>query len=274
MADNLLVQLWKRIFPSPKKVGILTLAPNDNTPAFRAFYQGMTDNNYRRGRDYTPVFVSAVNDAGFSVAANSLLSNSVDVVLADGSKALQEVYNQDFTMKIVQAVGGEVPPNLPNITGFHLNVHKMCMDQLDDLLNLKPCPATVTVLVYDTGHPIIGELRTHAAGRTIINPLPASLPSDLTAAKFSAVVDSFMVIPNGMYFNNHPTIANLMDGKNVPKNYPEREYYDAHGNKRRVGVRGHLILDAFHDSAADIVRFLSTGGKQPAREAPTIYIPI
>jgi hypothetical protein len=285
------VKLRKKSVPAPKKVGgpepkkaggpepkvgILTLAKDETTKPFKAFHKGMKDNGYQPN-DYETVFSPAVDDGDLERAATEMLKKNVDVVLADGNKALQIVNYKDPNMKIVQAVGGEEPADQPNLAGFHLDVHQMCRDQIDDLLATTPRPSIITVLVNNALNPILlATVFPYAAWRgALAIPLVASTEADLNATKFDAVVGSFMIVPNGMFFNHAKEIADLMDGKDVPKIYPEREYYDEHGNKHRVGVRGHKIVEAFYYSAEDVVAFLATGArKRRAKEADKIRIPI
>jgi hypothetical protein len=254
MAENFLVTLWYRLFPPTlKKVGILTLAQTENTPSFRAFHHAMqTRHRYVRGRDYDTAFSPAVDDADLPRAAGLLLH--VDVVLAGGNQAVIEMHNKSPTMKIVQSIGGDKLPNSPNVTGHYLDVLANCRAAVT-LLIKNYHPATITVLVNDSHSDILKQLKLDPEGGRI-KELVVSTPTDLTQAKFNSVKDSFMVIPNGMFFENAKKIANLVENKDIPKVYPETDYWDHHNNKRKAWVRGHKIPETFDSAADQVVTFL------------------
>ena len=263
MAENFFVTLWYRLFPpNPKQVGILTLARTENTPSFRAFHQGMTRNHYVRRRDYDTIFASAVDDAHLPQAADRLLN--VDVVLAGGNQAVEVMLRKSPNMKIVQSIGGNPPRTLPNVTGHYLDVLTTCRAHVTKLIGDHD-PTTITVLVNDSHSAILDQLKRDP-GENRIRELEVSTPADLTTIKFSTVADSFMIIPNGMFFDSAQTIANLMDGKDIPKIYPEVDYWENHNNKRKVWVRGRKMPETFDKAADHVVRFLENKTKQ----APTL----
>ena len=58
----------------------------------------MTDNHYSYGQDYISIFCPAADESKLDDKARDMLGNNVDVVLADGNKALQVVHNRDPNM--------------------------------------------------------------------------------------------------------------------------------------------------------------------------------
>ena len=267
MAENFLITLWYRLFPpNPKQVGILTLAQTENTASFRAFHQGMTRNRYVRGRDYDTIFASAIDDTQLPQAADLLLN--VDVVLAGGNQAVLVMLGKRPNMKIVQPIGGDQLPNRPNVTGHYFNVLTMCRAHVTMLIDVYN-PDTITVLVNDNHSEILKQLKRQPGGDRI-RELEVLTPADLTPLKFSTVANSFMMIPNGMFFDNAQTIANLMDAKDIPKIYPEIDYWNHHSDKRKAWVRGHKIPETFDRAADHVVRFLEN--KTPQAPTPAAVV--
>ena len=275
MAETFFVTLWYRIFPRTlKRVGILTLAQHENTASFHRFHHGMqTRHGYVRGQDYDTAFSPAVDDADLPRAANLL--KHAHVVLAGGNKAVEVMLQKSPKKKIVQSIGGrDFPgcdqPALPNVTGYYLDVLANCRAAVNVLMTrYNPAPATITVLVNDSHSAILDQLKHDPEGSRI-RELVVSKPADLNATTFGAVADSFMVIPNGMFFDNAQTIANLVENKDIPKVYPEIDYWNYHTDKSKAWVRGHKIPETFDSAADHVVRFL----KNQAKQAPTPAAPL
>jgi hypothetical protein len=79
------------------------------------------------------------------------------------------------------------------------------------------------------------------------------------------------MIPNGMFFNNFQTIVDLVDLKDIPKIYPEREYkkrHEGHGHANKVLVHGHKIPETYDRAADYVYNFLQNGRKDPPTVAP------
>jgi hypothetical protein len=253
------------------EIGILTLAKTDDTPAFRALRQGLPG---KEGKDFSLHFRFAADDTELgSLAAQLLRIPNIALIVTGGTKALQEVNARRIgplaNVKIVQAVGGNPVPNDPNITGFHIDRLQTCQDQVDHLIK-KYSPGSVSILVDDhTTNPDYAPLAAYAVGKglTVNPPVDAPTPAALTAANFSTVAGSFMLIPNGMFFDNCTTIAQLVDGKNLPKIYPERAYKDAHLHPAQVIAHGHKIPETYKRAAVYVSDFLQ-GTKDTATEAP------
>jgi hypothetical protein len=258
-----------------REIGILTLAPTDDTPAFQAFRDRLRRNGWVEGRDFRLTFGFAADDGQLGSKADELLRiPNIELIVTGGTLALQAVNSRRIgplsNVKIVQAVGGDQVPNDPNITGFHINALQTCKDQLDRLIRIWN-PRTVTILVDHRNNPVLAPLTAHAGKRATINPLEASTSADLNNNKFNAVVGSFMMIPNGMFFNNFQTIVDLVDLKDIPKIYPEREYkkrHEGHGHANKVLVHGHKIPETYDRAADYVYNFLQNGRKDPPTVAP------
>ena len=88
------------------------------------------------------------------------------------------------------------------------------------------------------------------------------------------VVAGFMVIPNGMFFDNCKFIAQKVDAAmqtrpNTWATYPEPEFKDEHSaaTKNRVIVSGHKVAKAYKDTAAHIDDHLKGKPPKPSKEA-------
>ena len=262
------------------QIGVLTLAKTDDTPAFRAFRRGLRRNGYVEGQDYTLQFRFAPDDTQLGSLADQLLRiPNIAVIVTGGTKALAAVNLRRVgplvAVNVVQAVGGDpLPPNDPHITGFHINCLNNCYAQVDHLIR-RFNPPSVSILVDDhNSNAFYAPLATYATdqGLQVNPPVDAPTPAALIPNNFNTVAGSFMMIPNGMFFDNYPTIAGLVDGKPVPKIYPEREYFTASTNKNQVVVHGHKISPTYNKAADHVYNFLEGLTKQPPSEAPDLDV--
>ncbi len=251
--------------PALNHVGILTPAATEDTDAFDAFRRELRRLGYVVGRDiYLDYGFADGDNANLDPRADDLLAiANLALIVADGTAALGVVYGKKPAMRIVQAVGGTAVPaaDHPSLSGFHLRVHDMCLAQLVKLLAVRPQPTNVTVLhdstntaVEDPIPALRAALPDGGVGMTVID---AKRPDELVTNLRGNVVGSFMLIPNGMFWNNRSTIAKIVDDANVPAIYPEREYKNEHRNhKDRVIVHGHNIPNTFRWAARQVVWLL------------------
>jgi hypothetical protein len=261
-----------------QQIGVLTLAKTDDTPSFHALRRGLRRNGYVEGQDYSLHFGFAPDDTQLGSLAEQLLRiPNIKVIVTGGNKALAEVKSRCVgalkTVNIVQAVGGNPVPDDPYMTGFNINCEQTCYDQVDHLINRFGVKG-VSILVDDhTTNPVYDKLNAYASHRiTVHPPIDAPTPAALTSKKFDSVADSFMLIPNGMFFDNCKTITGFVDGKQIPKIYPEREYFNTSTNQTNVLVHGHKIPQTYNRAADHVYNFLEGRTKQPPSEAPDLDI--
>ena len=183
------------------------------------------------------------------------MADNPDVVVADGSMAAELLRDiQPYTTPIIQAVGGKSPANPHgNLTGFYIDALATCGAQLKELLKNLGANKKVTVL-FDSNNVPSAEIKAELAKPANYDQnkidfidaagLPLGFPTDYTTLK-----DRFMLIPNAVFYNNCQTIARVVEKKNIPARYPEREYKKAHKDKAKVTVQGHHIPLTFRLAA-------------------------
>jgi hypothetical protein len=261
-----------------QQIGILTLAHNDTTQAFRRFRKGLRK-YYREGIDISLHFRFAKDETELGSLASQLLLIPVDVMVTGGVNAFNAVYTRDNDTKIVHV--GDTPPYVvPNIhSGYTLDASTMCNGQLDKLVRASSPRATVTVLVTDPrsltnpmNNSLYASLVAHQTvtyPQLTLHPLTVTTRDQLHLLTSAQIRGNFMLIANGMFFDEAPFIANLVKGAAVNAIFPEREYKKAMGpNPANTWVRGHHIPSTF-EKAADRVRdFLDDNPTQPIAPAP------
>ena len=88
------------------RVGILTPAPNDRTPIFEAFKQGLHELGYVEGRNIVLEFRSDRGDASlFPRLAAELVALPVDVIVTDGPAAARAAGKATKRIPIVMGAG-------------------------------------------------------------------------------------------------------------------------------------------------------------------------
>lgn len=260
--------------PKPH-VGILTPAATDDTDSFDALRRELRRLGYVVGRDlYLDYGFADGDNANLDPRADDLLAiGNLALIVADGSAALQVVNGKNGAMRIVQAAGGNVvPAGQANLSGFHLDVPGMCLAQLMRLLETYPDLTDITILhnarnrVADpipALQKLAGEVRREVRVKGI-NVIDAQNPDELVIKLRGHVVGGFMLIPNGMFWNNRSTIAQIVDDANVPAIYPEREYKNEHRkHKNLVIVHGHNIPNTFRWAARHVDCILQGRPLQP-----------
>jgi hypothetical protein len=200
---------------------------------------------------------TAVDDYNkLQAKAQDAVNDAPQVIVAAGSAAagyLQLQTAGNPTIPIIQAAGGEVPPNPQgNLTGFTINALQIARHHLK---KLSASTNTITVL-YDPTNPvslrIYGNL-TPPAGKTK-QPLAIN-----TAGGFGAQphMDGFMIIPSAMYYHNASAIVTMVDGNANAIYYPEREFKNLHATRTNVRVHGHHIPATFRLTAGYVNSILS-----------------
>jgi hypothetical protein len=253
-------------------IGILTLARSDNTPAFQRLRKGLRK-YYNEGVDISLHFRFANDETELPSLAMQLLRIPVDVMVTGGMQALNAVTARSHDAKIVH-IGDKFPPGagagaVPNpITGYYLDGQTVGQRQLDKLVIATNPNATITVLVVDdpTGggdpmqNPLYAALEAYRAGHyqnIRLNPRLVVTRAELHALNSGQIDNAFMLIPNGMLYDEKDFIASLVSAAGVPAVFPEREYKKAMGpNPPHTWVRGHDIPATFEKAADHIRNFL------------------
>lgn len=251
-------------------IGILTLARNDDTQAFQRFRKGLRK-YYNEGIDISLHFRFANDETELTPLARQLLRIPVDVMVTGGMQALSAVTALSDDIKIVH-VGDHFPVTLVNkpVTGHSLEGSTVCQKQLDKLVGATSPQATVTVLVVDPkgagdpmNHPLYVALKnyqTQTYPQVILNPLAVTTRTQLRALTSAQVRQTFMLIPNGMFYDEKDFIARLVVGAAAGTKaiFPEREYKRAMGSNPPpdTWVRGHDIPSTFEKAADHVRNFL------------------
>lgn len=256
-------------------VGILTLAPNENTNAWTAFKQKLASYTDLGGPiNYTWRFAS--DDSQIPGMAAQLKALGLDVIVADGTYALQNLYDAaNPTRKLVLSVGNVINPAFMannTVTGHYIDAMTMCHNQLKWFMTNHPRTRKITVLVNDpVTNPVYADLMTYKNNNypgVTINPLSASTRAILYTKTSDDVTGGFMVIPHGMFYNEANFIGGtLVEPSNVPNVFPEREYKLAFHDRYKAWVLGHAIPPTFRKAAAHVHRFLKNLGMQMPTEA-------
>jgi hypothetical protein len=258
-------------------IGILTLAHNDSTQAFQRFRKGLRK-YYSEGIDISLHFRFANDETELALLASQLLRIPVDVMVTGGVHALNTVTSQSNDIKIVHV--GDAPRSCSNpLSGYSLDASAVCNKQLDKLVSASSPQATVTVLVPDPqnqnnpmNNSLYASLSTYQGNtypQVTLNPLTVTTRTQLHALTSDLVRNNFMLIANGMFYDEAPFIANLVKGAAVNAIFPEREYKKAMGpNPPRTWVRGHDIPSTFEKAADRVHDFLDALATQPLTSAP------
>ena len=277
-----------------KQIGILTLTKNDDTNGFFQLRKSLREDfGYVEGKDISLHFRFANGDnSKLSALAAELLAIPVELFVTGGTRALKEVSALNPNIKIIQAVGGEDPSSgggagaSSQRTGFFLDVATMCTNQVNRLKNQKH--KTDLTVLHDSTSQVKNDRNpftavVQAATGIDLNEIDVGnsdeLQSKLTAGPVfkssnTNVVAGFMVIPNGMFFDNCKFIAQKVDAAmqtrpNTWATYPEPEFKDEHSaaTKNRVIVSGHKVAKAYKDTAAHIDDHLKGKPPKPSKEA-------
>jgi putative ABC transport system substrate-binding protein len=247
------------------RVGILTPAPNDRTPIFEAFKQGLHELGYVEGRNIVLEFRSDRGDASlFPRLAAELVALPVDVIVTDGPAAARAAGKATERIPIVMGAGPD-PISLGlaashsrpggNFTGFTLMGRELEVKRLDLLHTAFPNVTAVAVLV----NPSTGNLRevegaAGAMGVRIVANVDAAGPEALLALRprVFAEATGVQVLADAMFWNHRRAIIALINAARLPAMYPEREYADDGG----LMAYGPSVPDNFRRAAGYVDRIL------------------
>lgn len=247
------------------RVGILTPAPNDRTPIFEAFEQGLHELGYVEGRNIVLEFRSDRGDASlFPRLAAELVALPVDVIVTDGPAAARAAGRATQHIPIVMGAGPD-PVSLGlaaslsrpggNFTGFTLMGRELEVKRLDLLHTAFPNVTAVAVLV----NPSTGNLReiegaAGAMGVRIVAHVEAAGPEALRALRprVFAEATGVQVLADAMFWNQRRAIIALINAARLPAMYPEREYADDGG----LMAYGPSVPNNFRRAAGYVDRIL------------------
>jgi putative tryptophan/tyrosine transport system substrate-binding protein len=250
------------------RVGVLTPAESDSTPAFKAFKQGLRDLGYVEGKSIFLDFRFAKGHAdALPGLAAALVKIPVDVIVADSTTAARAAKDASRDVPIVQAVGGDpvragMASSLAhpggNLTGFTIRTDELSGKRLELLKRAFPGIKCVSILLDPTNvitKPLLSATEKAAEALDIrLNILAASTPEELHALRPAnlASCDGLLVLPGPMFWNHRTTIIAIAAAARVPGIYPEREYVDVGG----LMAYGPNIPDTFRRSAGYVDRIL------------------
>ena len=227
------------------------------------------------GFEWTPYF-AAGGVPGLPAAAQQAVTDAPrggatpapTVIVTDGSRATDLVRNQPGAdaIAIVQAVGGASLDG-PNTTGFYIDTVQTCLDQLAAIAG------NVSILYDPLSNPPESDAHDAlaAAGGARVQFWTWA---QLTANPRCIDNTTFMLIPNGGFYNNRRDIAHLVEGRGVPAVYPEREYKKEHptASRGRITVHGHHVPFTFIQAAQLTDKILRGEISVTARTLPQMQL--
>jgi putative tryptophan/tyrosine transport system substrate-binding protein len=251
------------------RVGILTPAATEATPAFQAFHKGIRDLGYVEWQTIVLDFRFARGnlDALPGLAAE-LVRTPVDVIVTDSTSSTIAAFGATHTIPIVMATTGGDPIALGvassiarpggNVTGMLLRSFELSGRRLQLLKDAAPALSRVTVLVNPKstiGPP--GQRATEDAAKLLglaITPLAVSNPDELLALEPAVLTgsDGLVVVNDAMFWNNRAKILTLASAARIPAIYPKREYADDGG----LIAYGANVPDHFLQAAGYVDRIL------------------
>jgi putative ABC transport system substrate-binding protein len=251
------------------RVGILTPAATDATPAFQAFRKGIRDLGYVEGQTimFDFRFARGNLDALPSLAAE-LVRTAVDLIVTDSTSSTVAAFGATRTIPIVMATTGGDPIGLGvaasiaqpggNVTGMLLRSFELSGRRLQLLKDAAPTAARVTVLLNPKsaiGPP--GQRATEDAAKILglaVAPLAVGNSDELRALESAALAgfDGLTVVNDAMFWNNRAKILALASAARIPAIYPEREYADDGG----LIAYGANVPDHFRQAAGYVDRIL------------------
>ena len=271
-----------------RRVGFL-LTPQRGTASLQvlldAFHEGLKQFGWIEGQNITIEyrFADGKEDALPGLAAE-LVQLHVDAIVADGTPAIRAAKYATQTVPIVMALcndpvasGFIVSLNRPggNITGLSLQSSELAPKRLQLLTEIIPRLSRVGVLSnpLNPSH-ALGIEQTETAARSLrieVHVAEASAPDKFESA-FATVgaarVDAIIVLPDGVFFNQHSRIAALAAAYHLPALFSEKEAAETGG----LMAYGPSVTASFRRAAAYLDKILR--GVSPADlpvEQPTKF---
>jgi putative tryptophan/tyrosine transport system substrate-binding protein len=250
-----------------------------------AFRQGLKEMGWVEGQNIAFEYRSADGkEDALPKIAGELVQLRLDVILAEGTPAIQAAKDATQSIPIVMAVSNDpvasgfiASLNRPggNVTGLSVQSLELAGKRLQLLTEIVPRLARLAVLSNPTNpsHALgVQEMRAAAQSFGIeLHVMEASAPDklDSTFAKVAAErADSLVVLGDGMFFGQYRRIVALTTGSHLPTLFPEKEVAEAGG----LMAYGPSIPASFRRAAAYVDQILR--GAKPADlpvEQPTKF---
>ena len=278
----------QQLTPTIRRVGILIPESAPTAEAlglFDAFRQGLKETGWVEGQNIAFEYRSAdgKEDVLPKIAAE-LVQLRLDAILAEGTPAIRAAKDATQSIPIVMAVSNDpvasgfiASLNRPggNITGLSVQSSELAGKRLQLLTEIVPRLARLAVLSNPTNpsHALaIQQMQTAARSFGIeVHVVEASAPDKLDSA-FATVAavhaDFLVVLPDGMFFGQHPRIVALTAASHLPALFPEKEVVKAGG----LMAYGPSVPASFRRAAAYVDKILR--GANPADlpvEQPTKF---
>jgi putative ABC transport system substrate-binding protein len=222
------------------RVGVLTVAENDASPAFDGFRQGLRELGYVEGQTIFLDFRFAKgNFKTMPALAEELTRVPVDVILTDNSSVALAALSVTRTLPIVIGFGFHpVKAGLAaslarpggNVTGMTIGATALAGKRVELLHQASPSIVRITVLRNPDAPFSVHLLHATETAATLlgmeITEVLARTPDELRALGPEALsgADGFVVVDDPTFFVNRATILALAAVARVPAIYPQREY--------------------------------------------------
>jgi putative ABC transport system substrate-binding protein len=249
------------------RIGVLSLAGQTSTKAFRAFREGLRDLGYIEGRNITIVYrLSAGDFSRLPTMASELVQLPVDIiVVAGGSNVAQVARAATPTIPIVGLIGPDpVAAGLAasyahpggNVTG-HASFGELSGKRVQLLKEAFPEISRIATLLSPADSISNYRATVEAARilglelRTIEVATSDEIPAEIEAA-VAGGVEALVFLPNAILGNQRAQIIALAAQYRIPAIYPERIYADDGG----LLAYDDDIPDAFRRAATYVDKIL------------------
>jgi putative ABC transport system substrate-binding protein len=250
-----------------------------------AFRQGLKEYGWVEGQNISVEyrFAEGKEEALPGIAA-ALVQSRLDVIVADGTAAIQAAKNVTQTVPIVMAVSNDpvgtglvASLNRPggNITGLSILTGELVSKWLQLLTEIVPGLARVAVLsnpLNPSSAPLLEQTKAAAQSLGVEIHVAEVQGPDRFESAFAAIkaarAGALIVLPDGMLYSQHPRIVTFSAASHLPALFGQKEVVEAGG----LIAYGPNIPASFRRSAAYVDKILQ--GAKPADlpvEQPTIF---
>jgi putative tryptophan/tyrosine transport system substrate-binding protein len=250
-----------------------------------AFRQGLKEYGWVEGQNISIEyrFAEGKEDTLPGIAAE-LVQSRLDVIVAEGTAAIQAAKTVTQTIPIVMATsvdpvqsGFVASLNRPggNITGLSLQTGELSGKRLELLTEIVPGLRRVAVLsnpVNPINAVLLEQIKAAAQSLGVEIHVAEAQAPDRFASAFAAIttarVGALNVLPDAMLYGQHPRIVTFAAAAHLPALFPEKEVAEAGG----LIAYGPSIPASFRRAAAYVDKILR--GAKPADlpiEQPTIF---